>query len=129
MTPNASAKAAVRRPGISRNPNYKWYVVGMLWFCGFFNYADRQAVYSVFPLLTREFGLSKPQLGLLGSAFMVVYAGASPFTGYTVDGGYAEYVLVRSDFVFPLPAGLDDVHVAPLLCAGMIGFCSRAESG
>jgi propanol-preferring alcohol dehydrogenase len=46
------------------------------------------------------------------------------FTGYTVDGGYAEYALVRADFTFPLPAGLDDIHVAPLLCAGIIGFRS-----
>jgi propanol-preferring alcohol dehydrogenase len=46
------------------------------------------------------------------------------FTGYTVNGGYAEYALVRADFAEPLPAGLDDVHVAPLLCAGIIGFRS-----
>ncbi len=51
------------------------------------------------------------------------------FSGYTVDGGYAEYVLVRSDFVYPLPAGLDDVHVAPLLCAGIIGFRSLRVAG
>jgi propanol-preferring alcohol dehydrogenase len=51
------------------------------------------------------------------------------FTGYTVDGGYAEYALVRTDFVFPLPAGLDDVHVAPLLCAGIIGFRSLRVAG
>jgi MFS family permease len=74
-----------RRSGLVPGSAYPWVVVGLLWFCGFFNYADRQAVYSVFPLLTNEFGLSKPQLGLLGSAFMVVYAAASPFTGYTVD--------------------------------------------
>ena len=46
------------------------------------------------------------------------------FTGYTVDGGYAQYVLVRSDFVYPLPATLDPAHAAPLLCAGIIGFRS-----
>jgi propanol-preferring alcohol dehydrogenase len=46
------------------------------------------------------------------------------FTGYTVNGGYAEYVLARTDFTYPLPAGLDDMHVAPLLCAGIIGFRS-----
>jgi propanol-preferring alcohol dehydrogenase len=46
------------------------------------------------------------------------------FTGYTVNGGYAEYALVRADFAFPVPEGLDDVHVAPLLCAGIIGFRS-----
>ena len=41
------------RPGVpgSFEPAYPWIVVGLLWFCGFFNYADRQAVYSVFPLL------------------------------------------------------------------------------
>jgi propanol-preferring alcohol dehydrogenase len=46
------------------------------------------------------------------------------FTGYTVNGGYAENALVRSDFTFPLPTELDNTHVAPLLCAGIIGFRS-----
>jgi propanol-preferring alcohol dehydrogenase len=51
------------------------------------------------------------------------------FTGYTVDGGYAAFVLVRSDFAFPLPQGLDEIHVAPLLCAGIIGFRSLRVAG
>lgn len=51
------------------------------------------------------------------------------FTGYTVDGGYAEYALARTDFVFPLPAALDDLHAAPLLCAGIIGFRSLRVAG
>ncbi len=51
------------------------------------------------------------------------------FTGYSVDGGYAEYALARSDFVFPLPAALDDLHAAPLLCAGIIGFRSLRVAG
>src|SRR6202167_5683049 len=51
------------------------------------------------------------------------------FTGYTVNGGYAEYALVRADFAYPLPAGLDDVHAAPLLCAGIIGFRSLRVAG
>jgi propanol-preferring alcohol dehydrogenase len=51
------------------------------------------------------------------------------FTGYTVNGGYAEYALVREDFTFTLPAGLDDTHVAPLLCAGIIGFRSLRVAG
>ena len=51
------------------------------------------------------------------------------FTGYTVDGGYAEYVLAREDFVYPLPSGLDATHVAPLLCAGIIGFRSLRVAG
>jgi len=51
------------------------------------------------------------------------------FTGYTVNGGYAEYALARADFVFPLPAELDDLHAAPLLCAGIIGFRSLRVAG
>jgi propanol-preferring alcohol dehydrogenase len=51
------------------------------------------------------------------------------FTGYTVDGGYAEYATARADFVFPLPAALDDLHAAPLLCAGIIGFRSLRVAG
>ncbi len=51
------------------------------------------------------------------------------FTGYTVNGGYAEYALVRSDFTYPLLAALDNTHVAPLLCAGIIGFRSLRVAG
>jgi alcohol dehydrogenase, propanol-preferring len=51
------------------------------------------------------------------------------FTGYSVNGGYAEFAAARSDFVFPLSATLDDVHVAPLLCAGIIGFRSLRVAG
>jgi len=51
------------------------------------------------------------------------------FTGYTVDGGYAEYASARADFVFPLPPALDDLHAAPLLCAGIIGFRSLRVAG
>ncbi len=54
---------------------------------------------------------------------------AATFTGYTVDGGYAEYAVARADFVFPLPGGLDDLHAAPLLCAGIIGFRSLRVAG
>jgi propanol-preferring alcohol dehydrogenase len=51
------------------------------------------------------------------------------FTGYTVNGGYAEYALARADFVFPIPVGLDDLHAAPLLCGGIIGFRSLRVAG
>src|ERR1700758_3917450 len=51
------------------------------------------------------------------------------FTGYTLNGGYAEYALARADFVFPLPPELDDLHAAPLLCAGIIGFRSLRVAG
>jgi alcohol dehydrogenase, propanol-preferring len=54
---------------------------------------------------------------------------APTFTGYSVNGGYAEYALARADFVFPLPPALDDLHAAPLLCAGIIGFRSLRVAG
>jgi propanol-preferring alcohol dehydrogenase len=54
---------------------------------------------------------------------------APTFTGYSVNGGYAEYVAARADFVFPLPEALDDLHTAPLLCAGIIGFRSLRVAG
>jgi propanol-preferring alcohol dehydrogenase len=44
------------------------------------------------------------------------------FTGYTVDGGYAEYALAKEDYCFPIPETYSDVEAAPLLCAGLIGF-------
>ncbi|MGZ4867940.1 MAG: zinc-dependent alcohol dehydrogenase family protein [Candidatus Angelobacter sp.] len=46
------------------------------------------------------------------------------FTGYSVNGGYAEYVLARADFTYPLATTLGDLQAAPLLCAGIIGFRS-----
>jgi alcohol dehydrogenase, propanol-preferring len=46
------------------------------------------------------------------------------FTGWTRDGGYAELVVARADFVYPLPEGLSDIDAAPLLCAGIIGYRS-----
>jgi len=51
------------------------------------------------------------------------------FTGYSVNGGYAEYALARADFCFHIPAALDDLHAAPLLCAGIIGFRSLRVAG
>jgi len=46
------------------------------------------------------------------------------FTGYDVDGGYAEYTTVHEDFAYPIPDGFPDLGAAPLLCAGIIGYRS-----
>jgi propanol-preferring alcohol dehydrogenase len=51
------------------------------------------------------------------------------FTGYTVDGGYAEYIAARDQFVYTIPQGFTDRQAAPLLCAGIIGFRSLRLSG
>ena len=76
---------AHRTPAIATKPGYKWWVVAMLWLISFFNYADRQAIFSVFPLLQREMDLTPVQLGLLGSAFAWVYGLGAPFAGMIVD--------------------------------------------
>ncbi|HUJ32348.1 MAG TPA: zinc-dependent alcohol dehydrogenase family protein [Candidatus Acidoferrum sp.] len=51
------------------------------------------------------------------------------FTGYTVDGGYAQYAVAPEDFIYALPEFLPDEQVAPLLCAGIIGFRCLRLSG
>ncbi len=51
------------------------------------------------------------------------------FTGLNADGGYADFMVVDEDFVYPLPFAFDDAHAAPLLCAGAIGYRSFRLSG
>ncbi len=51
------------------------------------------------------------------------------FTGYHVNGGYAEYMTIGHAFAYRLPRGLDDLQAAPLLCAGIIGFRALRLSG
>ena len=63
----------------------KWAAVALLWLVCFFNYADRQAIYSVFPLLKTEMGLTDVQLGIVGASFMWVYAAAAPLAGMRMD--------------------------------------------
>ena len=57
----------------------------MLWCISFFNYADRQAIFSVFPLLEKEMQLDPVQLGLLGSSFAWAYGLSAPLAGVIVD--------------------------------------------
>jgi propanol-preferring alcohol dehydrogenase len=54
---------------------------------------------------------------------------APAFTGWTVDGGYAQYTIAPEAFVYPLPDGFADLDAAPLLCAGIIGFRALRLSG
>ena len=51
------------------------------------------------------------------------------FTGYTIDGGFAEYTLADERFCFPLPSTYSDLEVAPLLCAGLIGYRTYRMAG
>jgi len=51
------------------------------------------------------------------------------FTGYTLDGGYAEYMVADERFCFPIPDAYSDAEAAPLLCAGLIGYRSLVKAG
>ena len=51
------------------------------------------------------------------------------FTGYTLDGGYAEYTVADQRFCFPTPDSYSDIEAAPLLCAGLIGYRSLVKAG
>jgi propanol-preferring alcohol dehydrogenase len=54
---------------------------------------------------------------------------AARFTGYQLDGGFADYVVADARYCLPIPAGIDDVHAAPLLCAGLIGYRALGMCG
>src|SRR5215471_5463655 len=71
--------------GSQKPETYKWFVVAMLWFVCFFNYADRQAIFSVFELLKSEMNLNDVQLGIVGASFMWVYAAIGPLAGLVGD--------------------------------------------
>ncbi|MDP6351211.1 MAG: zinc-dependent alcohol dehydrogenase family protein [Alphaproteobacteria bacterium] len=55
--------------------------------------------------------------------------GEARFTGYQIDGGYADHALADERYCFPLPPGLDDAESAPLLCAGLIGYRALTMAG
>ncbi|MEZ2347997.1 MFS transporter [Terriglobus sp. RCC_193] len=64
---------------------YRWWLIAMLWFVCFCNYADRQAIFSIFPLLRTDLHLTDLQLGVVGSSFMWMYALAGPLAGWLSD--------------------------------------------
>jgi MFS family permease len=74
----------------------------MLWFVCFFNYADRQSIFSVFPKLTEEFGFDKFQLGLIGSAFMWLYAAGAPIAGLLGDYLRRKHLILGGCFFWSL---------------------------
>lgn len=78
---------------------YRWFAVFLLWLVCVFNYADRQAIFSVFPLLKSEMGLSDVQLSVVGTSFMWVYAVCGPFAGMLTDR-FARKTLIAGGLVF-----------------------------
>jgi len=105
--------------------NYKWWVVFMLWFVCFFNYADRQAIFSVFPLLKQEMGLSDIQLGIVGAAFMWVYAGFGAIAGIVGDK-LPRKTLIIGGLIFwslvTIGTALSTDYIHLVICRALEGF-------
>ncbi|HVU47161.1 MAG TPA: MFS transporter [Terracidiphilus sp.] len=70
---------------IMASNNHRWFVIVMLWFVCFLNYADRQAIFALFPLLRADLHLSDLQLALVGSSFMWMYAIVGLLAGWLGD--------------------------------------------
>lgn len=87
--------------GRSEAPDsYKWTVLALFWVVYFLNQADRQVLFSVFPLIQGEFGLTNTQLGLLGSSFFWVYAILVPIAGSLGDRLSRKRIIVTALLVW-----------------------------
>lgn len=85
---------------------YRWALVGMLWFICFFNYADRQAISSVLPVLEQEYGFSKSEQGLIGGAFMWIYGASAPLAGMIGDRASRKWLIIGGLYVWSAVTGL-----------------------
>ena len=105
--------------------NYKWLLVLLLWFVCLLNYADRQAIYSVFPVLKAQFHLSDVQLGYIASSFMWVYAVAGPLGGLLADR-YSRKTVILSGLIFwsaiTIATALAQTYWQLVLCRALEGL-------
>ena len=74
----------------------QWRVVACLWIAFALNYIDRQAVFSIFPVLRKDLGFTSSQLGLIGTLFSWLYALCMPLAGYFADGLRRDRLIVIS---------------------------------
>jgi MFS family permease len=104
---------------------YKWFVVAMLWFVCFFNYADRQAIFSVFDPIKGEMGLSDAQLGVIGASFMWVYAAAAPMAGLVGDR-FRRKTLILGGLIFwsliTVATAFSKNYTQLVICRALEGF-------
>jgi MFS family permease len=105
--------------------NYKWFVVAMLWFVCFFNYADRQAIFSVFEPIKGEMRLSDEQLGVIGASFMWVYAAAAPLAGLVGDR-FRRKTLILGGLIFwsliTVATAFSKNYTQLVICRALEGF-------
>ncbi len=112
-------------PSESRDCSYKWLVVVMLWFVCFFNYADRQAIFAVFPLIKQQLGLTDVQLGIVGAAFMWMYALFGPLAGWLCDRFPRKFLVLGGLIAWSLVTALTAVchtYGQLVLCRALSGL-------
>ena len=110
MNPNNPVPIPAMKPLAVSSPRstlyYRWLVVGMLWFICFFNYADRQAIFSIFPVLEKQYHFTKSELGAIGAAFTWIYAFAAPVAGHVGDRYPRKWVILAGLTMWSLITGL-----------------------
>lgn len=107
------------------NSTYKWGVVGMLWLVCFFNYADRQAIFSLFPLIKQQLQLSNFQLGVIGSSFMWMYAVMGPVAGMLCDRWPRKFLILGALVFWSVVTGataLTHSYAQMVLCRALGGL-------
>lgn len=113
----------MERPAVSCR--YKWLVVAILWSVCFFNYADRQAIFAVFPLIKQQLQLSDVQLGIVGAAFMWMYALFGPVAGWLCDRFPRKILVLGGLVVWSLVTALTAVchtYGELVLCRALSGL-------
>ena len=112
-------------PGEVPDRKYKWLVVGMLWSVCFFNYADRQAIFAVFPLIKQQLALTDVQLGIVGAAFMWMYALFGPLAGWLCDRLSRKWLVLGGLIAWSLVTALTAVchtYGQLVLCRALSGL-------
>lgn len=121
--PSAAMQSGSSAPGL-----WAWGVVGLCWLIFFLNQADRQVIFSVFPLVKTELGLSDVQLGLLGSAFFWVYGLLVPLAGGIGDTANRKLVVVVSLCVWSAATALSSTATGLLTLALFRALTAAGEA-
>lgn len=109
----------------TRNPLSPWLVVALLWIAFLINYVDRQALFSIYPVLKRDLRLTDPELGLAGTVFIWTYSLCMPFTGRLADVFRRDRIIIASIILWSLATlgtGISDSAGPLLFWRGCVGL-------